>query len=406
MSKALDGVRILDFTHVQSGPTCPHLLAGFGAEVIKVERPGAGDDTRAWGPPFLKDKNGENSKESGYYLGVNRGKKSITVDISKPRGQDIIKALAKDADIILENYKVGTLGRYQLDYDSIRKINEKIIYCSITGFGQTGPKSNQLAYDFLIQAMGGLMSVTGEKDQNPGGGPQKVGIPIIDLITGSYATIGILAALASREVTGQGEYIDMSMLDVQVGLLSNQAMNYLMTGKTPLRNGNAHPNIQPQDVFKCSDGQIVLAVGNDSQFEKLCEALELTELCNDQRFKTNAQRIKNLLELRSLLDQAFIKNSRSYWTQKMQDAEVPCGPINSIAEALNDPQIVHRQMVRELDHPISGKVPQVMTPFHFTNSSIKVDQAPPLLGQHTLSILSDLGLSDDEIQKLKDDCVI
>jgi crotonobetainyl-CoA:carnitine CoA-transferase CaiB-like acyl-CoA transferase len=382
------------------------MLADLGAEVIKVERPGAGDDTRAWGPPFLKDKNGENSKESGYYLGVNRGKKSITVDISKPRGQDIIKALAKDADIILENYKVGTLGRYQLDYDSIRKINEKIIYCSITGFGQTGPKSNQLAYDFLIQAMGGLMSVTGEKDQNPGGGPQKVGIPIIDLITGSYATIGILAALASREVTGQGEYIDMSMLDVQVGLLSNQAMNYLMTGKTPLRNGNAHPNIQPQDVFKCSDGQIVLAVGNDSQFEKLCEALELTELCNDQRFKTNAQRIKNLLELRSLLDQAFIKNSRSYWTQKMQDAEVPCGPINSIAEALNDPQIVHRQMVRELDHPISGKVPQVMTPFHFTNSSIKVDQAPPLLGQHTLSILSDLGLSDDEIQKLKDDCVI
>jgi len=402
----LSHIKVLDLSRVLAGPWSGQMLADLGAEVIKVERPGAGDDTRAWGPPFLKDKNGENSKESGYYLGVNRGKKSITVDISKPRGQDIIKALAKDADIILENYKVGTLGRYHLDYDSIRKINEKIIYCSITGFGQTGPKSNQLAYDFLIQAMGGLMSVTGEKDQNPGGGPQKVGIPIIDLITGSYATIGILAALASREVTGQGEYIDMSMLDVQVGLLSNQAMNYLMTGKTPLRNGNTHPNIQPQDVFKCSDGQIVLAVGNDSQFEKLCEALELTELCNDQRFKTNAQRIKNLLELRSLLDQAFIKNSRSYWTQKMQDAEVPCGPINSIAEALNDPQIVHRQMVRELDHPISGKVPQVMTPFHFTNSSIKVDQAPPLLGQHTLSILSDLGLSDDEIQKLKDDCVI
>lgn len=406
MKHLLSHIKVLDLSRVLAGPWSGQMLADLGAEVIKVERPGAGDDTRAWGPPFLKDKNGENSKESGYYLGVNRGKKSITVDISKPRGQDIIKALAKDADIILENYKVGTLERYQLDYDSIRKINEKIIYCSITGFGQTGPKSNQLAYDFLIQAMGGLMSVTGEKDQNPGGGPQKVGIPIIDLITGSYATIGILAALASREVTGQGEYIDMSMLDVQVGLLSNQAMNYLMTGKTPLRNGNAHPNIQPQDVFRCSDGQIVLAVGNDSQFEKLCEALELTELCNDQRFKTNAQRIKNLLELRSLLDQAFIKNSRSYWTQKMQDAEVPCGPINSIAEALNDPQIVHRQMVRELDHPISGKVPQVMTPFHFTNSSIKVDQAPPLLGQHTLSILSDLGLSDDEIQKLKDDCVI
>jgi len=391
---------------VLAGPWSGQMLADLGADVIKVERPGAGDDTRAWGPPFLKDQNGENSKESGYYLGVNRGKKSITVDISKPKGQEIINALAKDVDIIIENYKVGTLKRYQLDYESIRKINEKIIYCSITGFGQTGPKSNHLAYDFLIQAMGGLMSVTGEKDQSPGGGPQKVGIPIIDLITGSYATIGILAALSNRGVTGEGEYIDMSMLDVQVGLLSNQAMNYLMTGKTPLRNGNSHPNIQPQDVFKCSDGQIVLAVGNDGQFEKLCAALDLPNVCKDIRFQTNAQRIKNLTELRSLLNEAFLRNTRSYWTEKMEQVEVPCGPINSIAEALNDPQIVHRQMVRELDHPLSGKVPQVMTPFHFKNARIKVDQAPPLLGQHTASILSDLGLSDSEIQKLKDECVI
>jgi len=402
----LSHIKVLDLSRVLAGPWSGQILADLGAQVIKVERPGAGDDTRAWGPPFLKDENGENSKESGYYLGVNRGKESITVDISQPKGQEIIRALAKEADIILENYKVGTLERYNLDYESIKKVNEKIIYCSITGFGQTGPKSSHLAYDFLIQAMGGLMSVTGEKDQNPGGGPQKVGIPIIDLITGSYATIGILAALSNREVTGEGEYIDMSMLDVQVGLLSNQAMNFLMTGKTPVRGGNAHPNIQPQDVFKCSDGQVVLAVGNDGQFVSLCNALGLPELSMDDRFKTNALRVKNQLELRPHLDAAFLKNTRAFWTEKMEAAEVPCGPINSVAVALNDPQIVHRKMVRQLDHPVSGKVSQVMTPFHFKNASIKVDQAPPLLGQHTVKILSDLGFSDEEIQNLSKDRVI
>ena len=406
MKHLLSHIKVLDLSRVLAGPWSGQILADLGAQVIKVERPGAGDDTRAWGPPFLKDENGENSKESGYYLGVNRGKESITVDISQPKGQEIIRALAKEADIILENYKVGTLERYNLDYESIKKVNEKIIYCSITGFGQTGPKSSHLAYDFLIQAMGGLMSVTGEKDQNPGGGPQKVGIPIIDLITGSYATIGILAALSNREVTGEGEYIDMSMLDVQVGLLSNQAMNFLMTGKTPVRGGNAHPNIQPQDVFKCSDGQVVLAVGNDGQFVSLCNALGLPELSMDDRFKTNALRVKNQLELRPRLDAAFLKNTRAFWTEKMEAAEVPCGPINSVAEALNDPQIVHRKMVRQLDHPVSGKVSQVMTPFHFKNASIKVDQAPPLLGQHTVKILSDLGFSDEEIQNLSKDRVI
>ena len=406
MKHLLSHIKVLDLSRVLAGPWSGQILADLGAQVIKVERPGAGDDTRAWGPPFLKDENGENSKESGYYLGVNRGKESITVDISQPKGQEIIRALAKEADIILENYKVGTLERYNLDYESIKKVNEKIIYCSITGFGQTGPKSSHLAYDFLIQAMGGLMSVTGEKDQNPGGGPQKVGIPIIDLITGSYATIGILAALSNREVTGEGEYIDMSMLDVQVGLLSNQAMNFLMTGKTPVRGGNAHPNIQPQDVFKCSDGQVVLAVGNDGQFVSLCKALGLPELSMDDRFKTNALRVKNQLELRPRLDAAFLKNTRAFWTEKMEAAEVPCGPINSVAEALNDPQIVHRKMVRQLDHPVSGKVSQVMTPFHFKNASIKVDQAPPLLGQHTVKILSDLGFSDEEIQNLSKDRVI
>ena len=396
----------MDLSRVLAGPWSGQILADLGAQVIKVERPGAGDDTRAWGPPFLKDENGDNSKESGYYLGVNRGKESITVDISQPKGQEIIRALAKEADIILENYKVGTLERYNLDYESIKKVNQKIIYCSITGFGQTGPKSSHLAYDFLIQAMGGLMSVTGEKDQNPGGGPQKVGIPIIDLITGSYATIGILAALSNREVTGEGEYIDMSMLDVQVGLLSNQAMNFLMTGKTPVRGGNAHPNIQPQDVFKCSDGQVVLAVGNDGQFVSLCKALGLPDLALDDRFKTNSQRVKNQLELRPLLDAEFLKNTRAFWTEKMEAAEVPCGPINSVAEALNDPQIVHRKMVRQLDHPVSGKVSQVMTPFHFKNASIKVDQAPPLLGQHTVKILSELGFSEQEIQNLSNERVI
>lgn len=406
MKTLLSHIRVLDLSRVLAGPWSGQMLADLGAEVIKVERPGHGDDTRIWGPPFLKGKNGEQTKESGYFLGANRGKRSITVDISTPEGQEIIRALAKQADIIIENYKVGTLTKYGLDYSQIKQINPKIIYCSITGFGQTGPKAELPAYDFLIQAMGGLMSVTGERDDKPGGGPQKVGIPIIDLITGTYATVGILAALAHREATGKGEHIDLAMLDVQVGLLSNQAMNFFMSGNTPRRAGNAHPNIQPQDVFRCSDGDMILVVGNDGQFAALCEIIQRPELAQDARFKTNPQRVVNQSILRPILDEIFLTQSRQYWSQRLEEVQVPCGPINTIPEALNDPQIVHRQMVRTLPHPTAGEVPLVVTPFRFENAEIRTDRAPPLLGQHTEEILSELGWSQSHINTLREQKVI
>lgn len=406
MKTLLSHIRVLDLSRVLAGPWSGQILADLGAEVIKVERPGHGDDTRIWGPPFLKGKNGEQTKESGYFLGANRGKRSITVDISQPEGQEIIIELAKQADIIIENYKVGTLTKYGLDYAQIKQINPKIIYCSITGFGQTGPKAALPAYDFLIQAMGGLMSVTGERDDKPGGGPQKVGIPIIDLITGTYATVGILAALAHRDATGEGEHIDLAMLDVQVGLLSNQAMNFFMSGNTPRRGGNAHPNIQPQDVFRCSDGDMILVVGNDGQFKALCETIGRPELAQDERFKTNPQRVVNQSVLRPILDEVFLTQSRQFWSQLLEEAQVPCGPINTIPEALSDPQVVHRQMVRTLPHPTAGEVPLVVTPFRFENAQIRTDRAPPLLGQHTEEILSELGWSGSSINTLREQKVI
>lgn len=406
MKTLLSHVRVLDLSRVLAGPWSGQMLADLGADVIKVERPGAGDDTRAWGPPFLSGENGQQTKESGYFLGANRGKRSITVDIATTEGQAIILALAKQADIIIENYKVGTLAKYGLAYADIKQINPTIIYCSITGFGQTGPKAEQPAYDFLIQAMGGLMSVTGERDDKPGGGPQKVGIPIIDLITGTYATVGVLAALAHREVTGEGEYIDLAMLDVQVGLLSNQAMNYFMSGKTPRRGGNAHPNIQPQDVFRCADGDMILVVGNDGQFAALCETLGRADLSQDARFKTNPQRVLNQSILRPILDEIFLTQPRHVWSQRLEKVQVPCGPINTVPEALNDPQIEHRQMVRYLPHPTAGKVPLVVTPFRFEHTAIRTDRAPPLLGQHTEEILSELGWSASHIDNLRKQKVI
>ena len=273
MPGPLSHIKVLDLSRILAGPWAGQILADLGADVIKVERPGAGDDTRSWGPPFLKDRDGAETKEAGYYLSVNRGKRSVTLSIDKPEGQRIVRELAQRSDIVLENYKVGTLARFGLGYEDLKAVNPKLIYCSVTGFGQTGPRRDQAAYDFMIQAMGGMMSVTGERDDKPGGGPQKVGIPIVDLMTGMYAAVAVLAALARREVSGAGEYIDIGMLDVQVATLANQAMNFLVSGKVPRRTGNAHPNIQPQDVFACRDGQIALAVGNDGQFAKLCEVL-------------------------------------------------------------------------------------------------------------------------------------
>lgn len=401
MPGPLSHIKVLDLSRVMAGPWAGQLLADLGAEVIKVERPGAGDDTRGWGPPFLKASDGTETRESGYYLSVNRGKRSLTLNIEKPEGQEIVRKLAANSDIVLENFKVGTLSRYGLGYDDLKKINPRLIYCAITGFGQDGPMAPKLAYDFLIQAMGGLMSVTGEADGRPGGGPQKVGIPIIDLMTGMYGAVSVLAALANREVTGKGEFIDLAMLDVQTAVLSNQAMNFLLSGRVPQRQGNRHPNIMPQDVFACADGAVVLAVGNDGQYAKMCQALQRPELASDSRFVKNADRVRNKEILMPLIAEIFSGWQRADLVEAMETAGVPCGPINSVAEVFEVPQVKHRGMRMELPHPSSGTVPLVASPMKFTENKIEYRNAPPLLGADSEEILRGLGLADAEIAKLR-----
>jgi len=402
----LSHIKVLDLSRVMAGPWAGQLLADMGADVIKVERPGAGDDTRGWGPPFLKDNDGKDTRESGYYLSVNRGKRSLTLSIEKPEGQAIVKELAKRSDILLENFKLGTLQRYGLGYDDLKAINPRLIYCSITGFGQDGPYAPKVAYDFLIQAMGGLMSITGEADGRPGGGPQKVGIPILDLMTGMYGAVSVLAALANREQTGRGDFIDLAMLDVQTAVLSNQAMNYLLSGRTPQRQGNRHPNIMPQDVFQCADGPVVLAVGNDGQYAKMCQALKRPELATDPRYAKNADRVRNKDELMPLIAQIFATWKRAPLVEAMEQAGVPCGPINTVLEVFADTQVKARGMKFDLPHPQSGSVPQVKNPINFTDAAIEYDSAPPLLGQHSDEILHELGMNDAEIAKLRSNGVV
>ncbi len=397
----LSHVRVLDLSRILAGPWAGQILADLGADVIKVERPGAGDDTRAWGPPFLCDGEGRETKEAGYFLAVNRGKRSIAVSIDRPEGQRVIRELAAISDIVLENYKVGTLARYGLDAESLRRANPRLIYCSITGFGQTGPRRDQAAYDFLIQAMGGLMSVTGERDDKPGGGPQKVGVPIIDLMTGMYAAVSVLAALARRNETGVGDAIDIGMLDVQVATLANQAMNYLVSGRTPRRTGNAHPNIQPQDVFRTRDGDLILVVGNDGQFAKLCEVLGEADWARDERFATNPQRVRNLAILRPMLEAVLAKWSRDELVAALDRAGVPAGAINSVPEVFADPQVEHRQMLRQVPHPSAGVAPQLASPMRFAESALGVPNAPPLLGQHAESVLVELGYDAATIATLR-----
>lgn len=397
----LSHLKVLDLSRILAAPWAGQILADLGAEVIKVERPGAGDDTRSWGPPFLKDATGQDTREAGYYLAVNRGKRSITVSIDTPEGQQIVRDLALQSDIVLENYKAGTLERYGLDQASLRKLNPRLIYCSVTGFGQTGPRRDQPAYDFLIQAMGGLMSVTGERDDKPGGGPQKVGVPIVDLMTGMYTAVSVLAAVARRDQTGLGDSIDIGMLDVQVSTLANQAMNFLVSGKTPKRNGNAHPNIQPQDVFACADGDMILVVGNDGQFAKLAGVLGHAEWALDERFRTNAQRVRNIGELSALLRASFGARPRADVIAALDAAGVPSGAINSVPEVFEDPQVKARGMLMHMPHPAGVDVPQVASPMRFADAPIQYRRPPPLLGEHSDEVLRELGYDESRIAALR-----
>ncbi len=398
----LSGIRVLDLSRVLAGPWAGQNLADLGAEVIKVERPGTGDDTRMWGPPFLKDEQGNVTKEAAYFLGINRSKRSITIDIGKPEGQDLVRQLAAKADVILENYKVGTLKRYRLDYASLRKLNPGLIYCSITGFGQSGPYSERPAYDFLIQAMSGLMSITGERADKPGGGPMKVGIPIADLMTGLYADIAILGALAWRAKSGKGQHIDLALLDVQIAVMTGRNLGYFVTGQSPKANGNEHPNIVPQTVYPARDGHLIVVVGNDGQFVKFCEALDMADMARDPRFATNPQRVINREDLNAAIVARLALGDCAHWVAKFEAAGVPCGPINTVAQVFDDPQVIHRGMKIHMQHPLAGRVPLVANPIKYSETPIRYRSAPPLLGQHTGDILKkELGLSTARIAALK-----
>lgn len=389
MAGPLDGIRVLDLSRVLAGPWAGQVLADLGADVIKVERKGVGDDTRSWGPPYLADPEGNDSQESGYYLSANRGKRSIELDFNDPADIATIKILAARSDVVLENFKVGTLNRYGLGYEALSQLNPGLIYCSITGFGLTGPRKSQIAYDFMIQAMGGLMSVTGESDAR-GGGPQKVGVPIIDMMTGMYASIAILGALVGRAGSGKGEHIDIAMLDVSVAMLANQAMNYLVSGDKPERRGNRHPNIQPQDVFPVSDGHIVLAVGNDEQFRRFAAALGKPELAGDARYQTNSARVRNLETLHPLISKCLKKRSLDDWLALFEAHAIPCGPINDIARVFNEKQVLHRGMLVKLTDGQGRVVPQVVSPIKFANRGLSFTRLPPRLGQHNAEILSEI----------------
>ncbi|MFC4277266.1 CaiB/BaiF CoA transferase family protein [Achromobacter aloeverae] len=397
----LTGIRVLDLTRVLAGPWCTQNLADLGAEVVKIERPGAGDDTRGWGPPYLKDQDGKDTSEAAYYLSANRNKMSVALDIASPRGAELVRDLARQSDILVENFKVGGLRKYGLDYETLSKENPGLIYCSITGFGQTGPYASRPGYDFMIQGMGGLMSITGERDDLPGGGPQKAGVAVADLMTGMYSTVGILAALHERGRSGLGQHIDMALLDCQVAMMANQNLNYMTSGKAPRRAGNAHQNLVPYQVFAVSDGHMIVAVGNDSQFRAYCGVIGLPELADDPRFNTNPKRVVNREILVPLLVERMAQGERDHWLAELERAGVPAGPINTLDQVYEDPQVVFRQMKRELPHPVAGTTPIAGSPLRLSGSPVEYRRPPPMLGEHTAQVLRErLGLSDAEIEAL------
>ena len=399
---ALSHLRVLDLSRVLAGPWAGQILADLGAEVIKVERPGNGDDTRAWGPPFLKDAYGESTGEAAYYLSANRNKQSVTIDFTKPQGQQLVRELAAKSDILIENFKVGGLEAYGLDYASLKVLNPDLIYCSITGFGQTGPYAKRAGYDFMVQGLGGLMSLTGRPEGDEGAGPVKVGVALTDILTGLYSTVAILAALAHRQHDGGGQHIDMALLDVQVACLANQAMNYLTTGVAPQRLGNAHPNIVPYQDFPTADGDFILTVGNDSQFRKFAEVAGRPEWVDDPRFATNKLRVANRSELVPLIRQATVFKTTAQWVAQLEAVGVPCGPINDLAQVFADPQVQARGLAMQLPHALAGLVPQVASPIRLSKTPVEYRNAPPLLGEHTGQVLEQvLGLKAATVEALR-----
>ena len=379
------------------------MLADLGAEVIKIERPGSGDDTRGWGPPYMPDREGTATTESAYFHGANRGKQSVCIDMSADRGQALIRDLAGRSDVLIENFKVGGLQKYGLDYESLIKVNPKLVYCSITGFGQTGPYANRAGYDFMIQAMGGIMSVTGEAD----GQPMKIGVALADVLTGLYAANAIQAALIHQRETGEGQYIDMALLDVQVATLANQAMNYLATGNNPRRLGNAHPNIVPYQAFQTGDGYIILAVGNDAQFARFCDLAGRADLAADARFQKNSERVKHREALIPEVVDIMRQRSSADWLEMLNARGIPCGPINNLDQVFFDPQVKHRGLQLELEHPSAGAVASVANPIRLSQTPVEYDRSPPLLGQHTDEVLASvLELDAEVIASLRADDVI
>jgi crotonobetainyl-CoA:carnitine CoA-transferase CaiB-like acyl-CoA transferase len=409
---ALDGIRVLDLSRVLAGPWCTQTLADLGADVIKIERPGSGDDTRGWGPPFLKDDHGRDTGEAAYYLGANRNKRSVTCDIAQPAGQALVRELVAHCQVFVENFKVGDMARYGLDYESLKAANPRLVYCSITGFGQTGPYRERAGYDYAIQGMGGLMSITGERD-DLGGGPQKVGVAVADLFTGMYATVAVLAALRHAERTGEGQHIDMALLDTQVAMLANLGANYLVSGQVPGRAGNAHQNIVPYQVFEVAaagDGHkdhLILAVGNDTQFAKFCEVAGHPELAADPRFARNADRVRNRATLVPMLEAVLKTRTKAAWLAALEAAKVPCGAINNLAEVFADPHVREREMVHAWAHPMRAGLPLVASPIKLGATPVRTDLPPPLLGEHTAEVLHELlGRNAEQMAALKQDKVI